>query len=168
MAYDLKKLTLLIADPAPGANSHWRQVCKGLGIETLHFVPSGPRLWQVLEARETNPDVIFATWELSGGEKAVDWIRRLRRDPRSPNPFLPAVAVIPGLTRDRAREALDAGVHGILVPPLSQQALRDRLREIIDKPRQFIRCDTYTGPDRRRVTRHSYAGPFRRVSDRRD
>lgn len=167
MAYDLKKLALLIVDPSPGAASHWQQVCKGLGIETLHFVPSGSRLWQVLEAREFIPDVIFVAWDLTSGEKATDWIRRLRRDPQSPTPFLPVVAVIPGLTRDRAREALDAGVHGILVPPLSQQALQNRLREIIEKPRQFIRCDSYTGPDRRRVTRHSYAGPFRRASDRR-
>ncbi|OYW82753.1 MAG: two-component system response regulator, partial [Asticcacaulis sp. 32-58-5] len=36
---------------------------------------------------------------------------------------------------------------------------------IIMRPRPFIRCSSYFGPDRRRKTDAAYKGPYRRNTD---
>jgi len=45
------------------------------------------------------------------------------------------------------------------------QNLLLRLTEIIERPRAFIRCDTYFGPERRRRKAEGFAGPWRRYDD---
>jgi len=174
MAFDLARLSILILDPLPGAAGIWRQTCAGLGIKNPHVVADGEAMWQMLLARKATPDIVICRWELPGmipgatpgAMTGGSWIWRLRRDPASPNPFLPAIVVTAALTRERARAALDAGAHGILVTPVTPQALKARLIEIIEKPRRFLRGDSYVGPDRRRRDQPDFGGPFRRAEDR--
>lgn len=174
MAFDLARLSILILDPLPNAAGIWRQTCAGLGLKNLHVVADGAAMWQILLERRAAPDIVICRWELPGGTPGSasgtmtggGWIRRLRRDPASPNPFLPAIVVTAALTRERARAALDAGAHGILVTPVTPQALKARLTEIIEKPRRFLRGETYVGPDRRRRDQPDFGGPFRRAEDR--
>jgi two-component system, chemotaxis family, chemotaxis protein CheY len=40
-----------------------------------------------------------------------------------------------------------------------------RLTEIVERPRPFVRCDNYFGPDRRRRKAEDFAGPWRRAED---
>ena len=43
--------------------------------------------------------------------------------------------------------------------------LFSRIAEIVERPRAFVRCDSYFGPDRRRRVIDDYAGPWRRKED---
>ena len=45
------------------------------------------------------------------------------------------------------------------------QNLTARITTITERPRPFVRCDTYVGPDRRRRKAEDYAGPWRRHDD---
>ena len=40
-----------------------------------------------------------------------------------------------------------------------------RVAEIVERPRAFVRCDGYFGPDRRRHRAENYGGPWRRAED---
>ena len=51
---------------------------------------------------------------------------------------------------------------GILSKPVVPRDLYLRLVQLVDKPRQFVRTDTYFGPDRRRRDDPDYKGPERR------
>jgi hypothetical protein len=62
--------------------------------------------------------------------------------------------------------ARDAGVTEILAKPITAQNLMLRIAEVVDKPRAFVRCETYFGPDRRRRNVADYAGPWRRHDDK--
>ena len=48
---------------------------------------------------------------------------------------------------------------------LTSQNLYARIAEVVERPRVFVRCDGYFGPDRRRRRADDYAGPWRRKDD---
>ncbi|MBP7064786.1 hypothetical protein [Ferrovibrio sp.] len=163
MPFDLARICLVVLDAEPGAAPLWRQLGLAAGVKTLTVLAEPAKVWPLLGGAGA-ADALLLRWDDAG--RGADLLQRLRRDAASPNPFLPCLAVIAALTRERARAALDAGVHGILVPPLAPQSLRRKLLEVIETPRKFIRVASYFGPDRRRQPRPDYAGPFRRQSDR--
>jgi DNA-binding response OmpR family regulator len=71
--------------------------------------------------------------------------------------------------RSLVEAARDAGVNEFLAKPITAHNLISRITEILDRPRPFVRCEAYTGPDRRRRRKPDYNGPWRRRDDpRRD
>lgn len=172
MPYDLNRLDLLVVEPDPDVASTWRRLMSTLRIKPPHIVPAAAQAWTLLKGAPRADgsvagmriDAIIVRWELAG-EDGLDLIARLRRDPDSPAPFLPAVIVTGTVTRERIRRALDAGVNEVLALPLAPKPVETRLRELVERPRKFIRDGGYFGPDRRRQVRSDYAGPFRRADD---
>ena len=65
----------------------------------------------------------------------------------------------------RVRMARDSGVTEFLKKPFTAESLYKRIEEIIERPRQFVRADSYIGPDRRRNKKLEYQGPERRIDD---
>lgn len=166
MPYDLSRIDLLVVEAEDSMAATWRSLLGSLGIRNPAIAASGTKAWTILTGSgASRPDVVICRWELPGADdrlNGLDLVRRLRADPASPVPFLPVIIATATITRERIREALDAGVHEVLVLPLSAKALETRLRETVDKPRRFVRGGGYFGPDRRRFTRPDYPGPYRR------
>lgn len=180
MPYDLSRLNLLLVESDSSMQAIWRSLFNSLGIRRPACVPGIAQAWAALADTPTETaagaggktDVLICRWELPGpdgdsGDGGIALARRIRQDPASPNPFLPIIVATSTVTRERVREALDAGVNEILVLPPSAKTLEVRLREIIERPRKFVRGENYFGPDRRRQVRGDYAGPFRRGDDKR-
>lgn len=170
MSYDLSRLDVLVVEAEDSMAATWRSLFDGLGIRNPTIVASCATAWAALAMQTgARPDIVICRWELPGAEDAMsglDLVRRLRSDPASPSPFLPVIIATATITRERVREALDVGVHEVLVLPLSAKALETRLRETIDRPRKFVRGGGYFGPDRRRFTRPDYPGPYRRDDEK--
>ncbi len=53
----------------------------------------------------------------------------------------------------------------MMAKPISANALYLRIEEIILRPRQFVSCESYLGPDRRRRNDELYSGERRRKTD---
>lgn len=71
-------------------------------------------------------------------------------------------------TTNDAREKIilngrDSGANEILVKPYTAFNVSNRLINIINKPRAFVKCDSYAGPNRRR-RRDDYDGDERRLT----
>ena len=77
----------------------------------------------------------------------------------------PVILVTGYSALSRVAEARDAGVTEFLVKPFSANDLAKRIAYVINKPRDFIDCTGYFGPDRRRRKNPDYKGPFRREED---
>ncbi|HLT78954.1 MAG TPA: response regulator [Ferrovibrio sp.] len=168
MPYELSRLNLLIVEGEAAMAATWRSLLGGFGIREPAIVADRAKAWDLLRERQSRPDVLICRWEPpAAGDAAdgLDLVRQLRRDPDSPMPFLPVIVATATVTRERIREALDAGVNEVLVLPLSPKALETRLREVVEKPRPFVRSSGYFGPDRRRFARPDYPGPFRRSGE---
>lgn len=95
----------------------------------------------------------------------IDFVRLLRNSPDSPNQLVPVIMVTGHFTLARIREARDVGVNEFLAKPITARAVIERLHQIIDHSRPFIRTDDYFGPDRRRRNDPRYDGPLRRSGD---
>jgi DNA-binding response OmpR family regulator len=91
--------------------------------------------------------------------------RHIRTSENSPNPFMPIIMVTGHTERARVEEARDAGVTEFLAKPVTPKNLYSRIAEIVERPRAFVRTESYFGPDRRRKTLDSYGGPWRRHDD---
>jgi len=62
----------------------------------------------------------------------------------------------------RGEIARDAGVNEFLGKPGSAKKIYQRIHEILEKPRQYIRTPNYFGPNRRRKNDPEYRGEERR------
>jgi DNA-binding response OmpR family regulator len=95
----------------------------------------------------------------------VEFTQLVRNASDSPNPFLPVIMLTGHADRARVEEARDAGVTEFIVKPVTARAVLDRLNNVINRPRSFVRTDDYFGPDRRRRQDPAYDGPWRRKGD---
>ncbi|MBU6298344.1 MAG: response regulator, partial [Alphaproteobacteria bacterium] len=94
--------------------------------------------------------------------------REVRTSAQSPNPYVPIIMVTGHTERHRVETARDAGVTEFLAKPITAQNLFLRIAEIVERPRSFVRCNGYFGPDRRRHADETYKGPWRRRCDQSD
>jgi two-component system chemotaxis response regulator CheY len=139
-----------------------RSLLTALGIKHVYEAGNGADGFGIL--RDKLPDFILTDLSM----KPVDGIaftREVRMSHGSPNPYVPIVMITGHTERQKVEAARDAGVTEFLAKPITAQGLFLRIAEIVERPRAFVRCAEYFGPDRRRRTDDSYPGPWRRHED---
>ena len=114
--------------------------------------------------KEYMPDIIIADWMMKPMD-GISFTRKVRNAPDSPNPYVPILLMTGFSERRRVFQARDAGVTEFIVKPFKARELYKRLVQVIERPRQFVRSPDFFGPDRRRIKRNEYDGPWRRDSD---
>ena len=149
-------------------NQHMRAIIMtilgGVGIKNVRESPDSLSAIRIM--REHPVDIALVDFQLKGMD-GVEFTRQVRRSPISPDPFLPIIMITGHSERARVEEARDAGVTEFVAKPLTARALLARIEAVIFRPRPFIRCTTFFGPDRRRRNDPEYQGPMRRSTDRR-
>lgn len=161
-ATGLESLRVLLVED----NAHMRRILTtmlaGIGMKQVTEAEDGD---DALEKLKRWPaDFVLADFRMQPMD-GVEFTRRIRTGGDSPNPFLPIIMMTGHAERARVMEARDAGVTEFVVKPLTAQAVMDRINAIINRPRPFVRCDGYFGPDRRRREDPRWAGPWRRGGD---
>lgn len=96
----------------------------------------------------TPPDVVFADW--APGFNGMGLLQKIRRDPKSPNPFVPIIIVTSMSDKKNVLTARDLGMTEFLAKPFSPKQIFLRLRIVAEQPRAFIKTGNFFGPDRRR------------------
>jgi CheY-like chemotaxis protein len=159
MAYQFERLKILVVDD----NVHMRKlvvtILQAFGVIQIYEADSGERAWTIL--RETNPDICVLDWVMEG-MSGVDFVKKLRSDPASPNPFVPVIMLSGHTQMERVRQARDAGVNEFIAKPVSVKTMMQRLVAVIESPRPYVRTKGYFGPCRRRRGADEYRGPERR------
>ena len=158
----LEALKVLIVDDNPHMRALLRALLTSLGTRTLYEAPDGQSGLMIF--REKKCDLILCDLSM----KPMDGLAFTREVRGSANPYVPIVMVSGYTEKHRVVAARDAGVTEFLAKPVTPQSLYSRIAEIVERPRPFIRCPTYFGPDRRRKQAENYAGPWRRQSDLQD
>jgi len=156
------RLRVLVVDD----NQHMRKlvvtILQAFGCTQTIEAVDGEHAWALLV--DACPDVILLDWQMSG-MTGLEFVKKLRTDPKSPNPFVPVIMLTGHTHIDHVRLARDAGVNEFLAKPVSVKAIMSRLMSVINHPRPFVRADTYFGPCRRRRASDEYQGPERRHPD---
>lgn len=157
--YRFDRLKVLIADD----NQHMRAlvstVLRAFGITSVHEAADTQKAWRLMEL--DRPDVVILDWVFDN-ETGLDFTRRVRTAPDSPNPFVPIIMLTGYTQLEHVRAARDMGVNEFLAKPVSAKGLLTRLTSVIEYPRPFVRTKVYFGPSRRRRRDEEYEGPERR------
>jgi DNA-binding response OmpR family regulator len=162
MPYDFRKVRVLIVDDQKYGRDLLKTIMKSLGAGAIDTAPDGDSAFLLF--REHPADIVLTDW-LMEPTCGLTLTRRLRTDPKSPNPTVPIIMTSGFSERWRVLQARDAGVTEYLVKPFAGKQLLERLTAVIESPRPFIRAGSFFGPDRRRKSSFDYVGPKRRGID---
>jgi CheY-like chemotaxis protein len=150
-------------------NAHMRSLLRALlnaiGIKDIAEAIHGGTALEIL--RERKSDLVLTDLAMKPMD-GLEFTRHVRNSGQSPNPFVPIIMITGHTEKHRVEAARDAGVTEFLAKPITAANLFARITEIVERPRAFVRCDSYFGPDRRRRTIEDYAGPWRRADDFQD
>ena len=92
----------------------------------------------------------------------VEFIRLVRTAEDSPNPYVPIIVASAYSERTKVISARDAGATEFVRKPLSADEIYKKLKNVVDRPRPFVRSMMYFGPDRRRHNSKKFEGDERR------
>ena len=159
--YDLLKI-LLVDD-----NHYMRvllaEILRAIGVKEIYEANDGAEGLQMM--RDHAIDVVMTDLSMQPLD-GIDFVRLLRNSPDSPNQLAPIIMITGHSTYQRVNEAREAGVNEFLAKPLTARGVIERLHQVVDNPRAFVRSDDYFGPDRRRRADPAYNGPWRRSTDK--
>ena len=143
----LQQIRILIVDDQDFIRSILRQMLGVLGAKDIHDARDGEEAWETTTS--VNPDLIIADWEMKP-VNGIDFALRIRNDKASPNPYVPIIMMTGHSDLKHVIAARDAGINEFVTKPVAAKALFDRIVNVIENPRNFVRADIYFGPDRRR------------------
>lgn len=139
-----------------------RSLLNAAGLHDISEAADGRAALKILEGKKCSFILCDLAMKPMDG---LDFVREVRRSKVSANPFIPIIMISGYTERHHVEAARDAGITEFLAKPITTQSLYARIAEIMERPRAFIRCPAYFGPDRRRKTAETYTGPWRRHDD---
>ena len=160
-----EKLQALVVEDNVHMRTLLRTLLHSVGIKEV--CEAGDGATAIALMRERKCDLILSDLAMHPMD-GIEFTRRLRNAEESPNPFVPVIMITGYTEKARVETARDAGVTEFLAKPITARNLYSRIAEIVERPRAFVRCDSYFGPDRRRRALDSYGGPWRRQDDQKD
>lgn len=162
MAFNFKKLSVLVVEDTAPMRKLIASVLETMDVGEIYTAEQGEDGYEKIKRH--NPDIVIADWHMQP-MNGIELTQEVRTNTLSPNRMVPVILVTGYSALSRVAEARDAGVTEFLVKPFSANDLAKRIAYVINKPRDFIDCEGYFGPDRRRRINPDYKGPFRRAED---
>lgn len=160
MAYQFKNISVLIVESSTAILGLTKSVLESFGIQKIH--PAYGALPGFQKFCEVKPDLVIIDW-LDDPKNGIALTKNIRTNPSSPNPFVPIIMMTGYSQKRRVLMARDSGITEFLVKPFTAKALYQKIEQIIEFPRVFVKSEGYFGPDRRRPRNSSeYKGPDRR------
>ena len=160
MRYDL--LRILIVDDNHYMRVLLAEILRAIGVKEIHEANDGAEGLQMMRTHAI--DIVMTDLSMQPLD-GIDFVRLLRNSPDSPNQMAPVIMITGHSTAQRVSEARDAGVNEFLAKPLTARGVIERIGQVVEHPRPYVRTGDYFGPDRRRRQDPAYEGPWRRSAD---
>lgn len=164
MAEGLKALRVLVVDDNEQMRIIVGTVLSAVGVGRLFYASNGREALETLQREQI--DVAYVDYEMPV-MNGLDFISRVRAS-GGDHRFLPIIMLTGHSDMPRLNAARDRGVNEFLAKPVTATNIVMRLNAVIFRPRSYVQCDDFFGPDRRRRVMPDYAGPRRRAADRAD
>jgi DNA-binding response OmpR family regulator len=155
----LEVLRVLIVDDNTHMASILRTVLNSFGIRHVDEVRGAVEALELIRTRQYDFVLLDYNMPILDGIEFT----RLVRTGRDHNQQMVPIIMITGFTeRSRVIAARDAGVTEVCVKPVTARDLWNRIAEVINAPRPFVRSKSFTGPDRRRHKDLEFSGSEKR------
>ncbi len=164
MVYQFKAVSILVVDDMKPMATLVSSLLKIFGFNNIHVAYDPEDAFS--QFCRYKPDIVLTDWLMQPYD-GIEFIRKIRRDPRSPNKFVPVIMMTGYSHRARVERARDIGVTEFLVKPFTAKDLYTRIEQLIERPRKFVDAGDgmFFGPDRRRRRNDDYGGPKRREEE---
>lgn len=165
MPYDLSTAKILIVDDMVPMLTLTKSILSIFGFKHLYTAQGAEEAMKILIKED--PDLVITDWMMKP-KNGLEFTREIRKNPKSPNPYVPVVMMTGFSSKIRVEQARDVGITEFLVKPFTSRDLYSRITQIIEKPRQFVDTGEFFGPDRRRRHIKDYEGPQKREADQKE
>ena len=145
-SFDFSDISVLVAEHNNYMRHTIRSILRTFNIGDIVETQNPEDAWDAFCT--STPDVVFADW--APGFDGMSLLQKIRRDPTSPNPFVPIIIVTSMSDKKNVLTARDLGMTEFLAKPFSPKQIFLRLRIVAEQPRAFIKTGNFFGPDRRR------------------
>lgn len=159
MPLKLEKVSVLVVEDTIPMRKLIVSVLETLGVGKVYTADNGEQGFTQYIANK--PDIIITDWLMKPID-GIEFIKKIRLAPNSPNRTVPVIIITGYSAVTRVMEARDHGVTEFLVKPFTANDLSKRLAHVINKPRDFVQTPRYFGPDRRRRRIDDFPGEDRR------
>ncbi len=163
MTYSFNKTKILLVEDNQPMLQLIKAVLQSFGVGKVITSLDGEEAF--VKFCNTNPDLVITDWMMKPCD-GIELCKKIRNDSKSPNQYVPIILMTGFSEKKRVINARDSGITEFLVKPFNTRDLYKRLFQIIEKPRQFIRCEHFFGPDRRRTNATNNSGFQRRHTDK--
>jgi CheY-like chemotaxis protein len=163
MAYDLSTTKILIVDVMAPMLGLTKSILNIFGFKLIYLAHNADEAKKIIIQKD--PDLIITDWIMEPMD-GLEFTKNIRKDPMTPNPYVPVIMMTGFSSKLRVEAARDCGITEFLVKPFTAKDLYNRIIQIIEKPRQFVDSGAFFGPDRRRKFIVDYSGPRRRDVDK--
>lgn len=147
-AHRLNQVRVLLADSDREILYIIRDMLHGFGFRNISTVTDGAEALRAMKKQHF--DLAITEWEV-GQIDGVSMIRYLRTAPDAGFRYKPVIMLTGHSEEREVIAARDAGVSEYLVKPFTAKSLVQRIRLVVDQPRNFVWSPTFKGPDRRHV-----------------
>lgn len=142
----LKNYRILIADQDRELAEVLSRMLQSMGFPIPYITRSGRDAVSILNSRTF--DFLITEWNIQQLD-GVQTIKKIRSTSESSCPSLPIIMLTGRAEQSDVMTARDAGVNEFVVKPFSAKMVYNRIERLIEKPRGFVVCQKYVGPDRR-------------------
>ncbi|CAN7284402.1 response regulator [Phenylobacterium sp. LjRoot225] len=157
---DLSRVRILVVDDNRQAAELVKSILGGVGANDIRQAVTASEAFDCL--RNEMIDLVILDQNLGAGGDGLELVRRIRNDPRSPNPYVAILMLTGHADERRVLAARDVGANEFLAKPFNVTSLLKRIEALIFQTRGFVRSPAYFGPDRRRREDRDYDGAERR------
>lgn len=162
MAYDFSNITVLIIDDMEPVVKLLEKTMRFLGFRNIDIAYNGTDGFDLF--CQKNHDLVLTDWAMPG-LNGIELTKKIRTSPLSPNNFVPIIFVSGFCTQSHVTKARDAGANEFLVKPFTATDLYERIEQLIERPRDFVKTPVFFGPDRRRKLDVNFKGERKRKID---
>lgn len=143
---NLDRATVLLIDDNPQALDILSSIAQGFGVREQIRCASAIEASEILKSRSVDLIIVdCAMPEMDG----YDFVRWLRRDTPEPVCLTPVIMLTGHAASSKVQKSRDCGASFVVVKPLTPTVLLQRILWLANDKRDFVRAETYIGPDRR-------------------
>ncbi len=160
MSYQFKNISVLIVESSRALLGVTKGVLETFGIVRVYPAYGAEEGYK--KFCEIKPDLVIIDW-MDDPMNGIALTKQIRSAQDSVNPYVPIIMMTGYSQKRRVLMARDSGITEFLVKPYTAKALYQKIEQIIEFPRVFVKSEGYVGPDRRRRRENTgYNGSERR------
>lgn len=144
---NLERASVMVIDSSSPGLAILTQIFNGFGARTIYRCNSAESAREEIVRAEI--DLIVTDSDLAGPTDGYGFVSWLRRANLGSNTFAPVIMVSGHTRRRNVATARDCGANFIIAKPISPAVVLERVLWVAREARQFVRSESYCGPDRR-------------------